>query len=236
MRSRRGFTLVEIVVSIAIFVLLVGGIFTAVQAAFTTSNVIVETQLQAERFNAFQQFLRRLFVSLPANASVELRIRQSTGRGDVIELLLWPMPEHLRFGSIEGDGLALSAVPDGRGRFTFSIGYFRTIDPPEVRDAALANTNWLPLLPDVARARWRFADARNPILSETWTESSGRPGLAELELEMADGTHATFDFWIPPLERRGFSGAPIASPGGPPGGNDGDDSDDVQDDVEGGEP
>lgn len=223
MKSRRGFTLVEILVSIAIFALLVGGIFTAVQAAFTTSNVVVETQLQTERFTAFQQFLRRLFVSLPANAAMELRIRQSVGRGDVIELLMWPMPEHMRFGSIEGDGLALSAVPDGRGRFSFSISYFRTSDPPEVRDTALANANWLPLLPDVARARWRFADARNPILSETWTQSSGRPGLAELELEMGDGTEATFDFWIPPLESRGLMGGPVVPSGSSPDGADGDD-------------
>lgn len=230
MKSNRAFTLVEIMVSVAIFVLLVGGIFSAVQAAFTTSNVIIETQLQTERFNAFQQFLRRLFVSLPANAMVELRIRGAAGRGDVIELLMWPMPEHLRFGSMAGDGLALSAVPDGRGRFTFSVGYFLTSDPPEVRDAVLEEAEWLPLLPDVARVRWKFADARNPILSETWGQNSGRPGLAELELEMADGTQATFDFWIPPLETRRFAGSgggPVSDDPDNDGSDDGVDPDDA---------
>ncbi|MDD5200374.1 MAG: prepilin-type N-terminal cleavage/methylation domain-containing protein [Terrimicrobiaceae bacterium] len=207
MKRARGFTLFEVLISIAIFMLLAGGIFAAVRAAFTASAEIATAQLDSERGNAFQQFLRKFFQSLPADAKIELRLRKQAGRGDVVELLAWPMPPFLRFGTNSGDGMAISAMPDGRGNFRIALGYFRADDPPDTRDRRLEETQWLPLLPNVSTVHWRFAPERNPVFSDTWNAGNARPGIAELTLRMTNGSESTFAYWIPPLQRRS-TGAP----------------------------
>lgn len=201
-RRRAAFTLFEVLIAIAIFVLLAGGIFSSVRAAFIASAQVVDNQLDGERFTAFQQFLRKMFVSLPPDARVELRQREMAGLGDVVELRVWPAPEFLRFGRDPGDGAAISAQPDGRGGFRMMLGFFRAKDNADEREEWLRRTQWLTLLPGIEQLRWRFAPTRNPVFEEKWTEQSGRPGLVELTLKMENGGETVSQFWVPPLQRR----------------------------------
>ncbi len=229
MKREKGFTLFEVLTSIAIFMLLAGGIFASVRAAFTASVQVASAQLDSERADALQQLLRRFFQSLPADAKVELRLRKQAGRGDVVELLAWPVPPFLRFGADAKDGMAITGLPDGRGNFRLSLGYFRAEDPPEKRDLQLEAAKWLTLLPDVREIRWRFAPTRNPVFADSWNAGSGRPGLAELTLAMADGSGGTYDYWIPPLQRRSSggnedAGADVPSPQDPNGAPSGEDA------------
>jgi prepilin-type N-terminal cleavage/methylation domain-containing protein len=208
MRNRRGFTLFEILISIAIFMLLAGGIFASVRAAFIASAQVAGDQLDSERLDAFQQFLRKVFLSLPGDAKVELKLRQQPGRGDIIEVRLWPVPGFLQFGTSSNDGVAISAQPDGTGGFRVMLGYFRSEDSTDERNQWIEReSDWLMLLPGVKQIRWRFAPARNPVFSDTWNEQSGRPGLAELTLEMKNGSANVYQFWIPPLQRRSSGGS-----------------------------
>jgi prepilin-type N-terminal cleavage/methylation domain-containing protein len=202
MRRSGGFTLFEVLISIAIFLLLAGGIFAAVSAAFTGSSQVVTSQLDTERFDAFQQFVRKLYFSLPADATIELRQRKTGDRGDVVEVLIWPVAGFAQFGVDAKDGLALSAIPDGAGGFKMSIGYFRSEDTPQEREDDIQRTDWLTLLPNVKEIRWRFAPARNPVFVDTWHSENGRPGIAELSLTMKDGGSSVSDYWIPQLQRR----------------------------------
>ena len=229
-KSHFAFTLFEVLVAIAIFMLLAGGIFAAVQAAFAASAQVVTTQLATERLDAFQQFLRRLFVSLPSDAKVELKLRQ-VAAGDVVEVRIWPVPAFLQFGANPGDGAALSAQPDGRGGFRMMLGYFRAKDTADERQEHLEKANWLLLLPDIRQLKWRFAPSRNPVFEDAWNEASERPGIAELSLSMKDGGEYTFLDWIPQLQRRSTVIAPEnnappqgAQPGGTPPGEESDEN------------
>lgn len=213
---KRGFTLFEVLIALVIFFLLAGGIFTSVRSAFTASNQVATSQLDAERMNAFQSLLRKMFGELPADAKVEIRVRQEAGRGDVVELMVWPAPTFLQFGSSTGDGAALSALPDGRGNFRISLATFRADRSTEERDRELSKARWLPLLPEVAQVRWKFAPMRNPVLTDTWNAGSGRPGLAELTLRMVSGDEIVSAYWIPPLQRRSVGGGFEAGGNQPP--------------------
>jgi hypothetical protein len=221
MKREAGFTLFEVLIAIGIFMLLVGGIFASVRAAFVTSAQVASRQLESERSDAFQQLLRKFFAALPADAKTELRLRNLSGRGDVVELLVWPAPPFLRFGSDPGDGVAISGLPDGRGNFRISLGYFRADDSPEDRDKRLQEGKWLPLMPDVAEMRWRMAPMRNPVMAETWTAGNGRPGIAELTLRMATGDSGTYSYWVPPLQHRSFGGGDEGAPPTPDEGSPG---------------
>lgn len=235
MKRAAGFSLFEVLIALAIFFLLATGIFTAVRTAFTASNQVAVSQLDAERMTAFQALLRKVFGELPPEAKMEMRVRQEAGRGDVVDLLIWPAPPFLHFASSTGDGAIISAQPDGRGRYRISLASYRADLPPDERDRVLANAQWLPLLPDVSQMRWKFAPNRNPVLTDTWNAGSGRPGLVELTLAMGSGDEIVSAYWVPPLQRRSSGGsfapegnAPSPSPnggdaGGPPteGGGDG---------------
>jgi prepilin-type N-terminal cleavage/methylation domain len=66
--TARGFTLFEMVVVVAIFVLLAGGIYATVNAAVRATATLTEENLQIQRLNAFVALVRRTFHNLPANA------------------------------------------------------------------------------------------------------------------------------------------------------------------------
>ncbi len=196
-----GFTLIEVLVSVAIFIMLAGGIFSAVQVAVTASSEVSTAQLATARTDAFQRFVRVLFLNLPPDASLDLRIRQEAGRGDVVEMLLWPAPEIADFGGPgqRSDGLALAARPDGDGAFTISVANFDSSEDDARRDARLAESDWLPILPEVRTLRWRFGQANGTPLVETWKPEQGRPSMIDLELTRLDGSVLPLQFWLPPI-------------------------------------
>ena len=80
-RTTRGFTLFEMVVVLAIFVLLAGGIYATVNAAVRATATLTEENLQIQRLNAFVSLVRRTFHNLPANARFAGGVRAEGGDG-----------------------------------------------------------------------------------------------------------------------------------------------------------
>ena len=80
-KTSRAFTLFEMVVVVAIFVLLAGGIYATVNAAVRATATLTEENLQIQRVNAFVSLLRRTFHNLPANAVFSGGIREEGGDG-----------------------------------------------------------------------------------------------------------------------------------------------------------
>lgn len=211
---RRGFTLLEVLISVAIFLLIAGGIFEAVSISMKASRDISVARLESERLDSFQRFGRLVFSNLPRDARVELRVRQGRARGDIVELLLSPVPALADFSrdSRQSGGLALSAMPDQAGAYTIAAANFDSESSAAERDRALEATVWIPLLPGVKSIRWRFAAPESPRLEETWAEGRGRPTLADLEFTMADGEAPHFQFAIPGAPATQANGAGPTQP------------------------
>ncbi len=196
-----GFSLIEVLIATAIFFLLAGGIFSVVSATNRVTGEIVEAQLEAKRFDAFQRFLRTFFTNLPPNASIELRVRNWRSLGSSVELLVDPAPPILPTsdGADESMAVALTGAPDGAGMICMSIARYSSAEGAEERDAQLDAAEWTPLLPDIRRIRWRFAAVNDLNMSETWEPNVGRPGLVELTMERSNGVTDVLAFWIPPV-------------------------------------
>ncbi len=197
----RAFTLIEVLVSVLVFFILAGGIFGAISASTTASAEIATSQLDASRMDAFQRFVRNFFLNLPGGATVDLRIKQWAGKGDVVQLLVTPAPGIASFGGQPSrfDGVVLGAIPDGAGAYRISM---TTYDPelqPEAIDAALQKAQWIPLLPDVTTLRWRFLRGPGAELEETWDAGRGRPVLVSLSLLRNRADEVEMQFWIPPV-------------------------------------
>lgn len=208
-RGLRGFTLVEMILALGIFVLLAGAIFASVQAVTTASAVLGEEQVRARRLDAFLSWCRQGFRNLPARAEVLLRTRDTGAAGLAVDLLIRRAPGAFSLGEFDAQGpdLVLSALPDGRGGATLSVARYPGSWNLNEITQNLREEDWVPLLRDIRLLRWTFWDAVQEQFVEQWPEGRPRPELMRLELTLQTGEEYVAVFRLPPLEFRGdFSG------------------------------
>ena len=204
--SHRGFTLFEMVVVVAIFVLLAGGIYATVNAAVRATATLSEENLQIQRVNAFVSLLRRTFHNLPANAVFSGGIREAGGDGfaeivlrDASGVFAWGMG-----GPSSGTAMLSARKRLGGGREISLMLLPGSLGEMERRDA-LERGAWLRLLPDLREVQWRFFDETQQDWVEEWPEGN-RPPLVELNLQLlGEEIPRKFVFWLPPVKEMNFS-------------------------------
>jgi len=222
-----GFTLIEMVVALSIFVLLIGGIFAIANGTLELSNDLTYAQERALVRQNLIEFLRKSFRTLPGEGTVNLTVKPIGNT-------------YLPTLSIFGGGASFSPGPAIAPEASIEVyteqrpgGYLRvglrgldadqTTAARQGRPAARVVNNKtaeLPLLDNVARFEWRFYDARTNQWENYWKEAQGRPLFAELTLVLDDAQEVRSVFWIPPVVR-GMSGAipaPAPLPGDSPAG------------------
>lgn len=200
-KNARAFTLFEMVVVIAIFVLLAGGIYATVNAAVRATATLSEENLQIQRLNAFVSLLRRTFHNLPANAVFSGGVRSQDGDG-FAEIVLRDAPGVFAWGlGGPSSGTALlSARPRlGGGREISLMLLPGSLGEMERREA-LQDGKWLRLLPDLREVQWRFYDEAQQDYVDEWPEGA-RPPLIELNLTLlGEEVPRKFVFWLPPVK------------------------------------
>jgi len=203
-RGNSGFTFVEIVVVLIIFVLLAGGIYATVNAAITATAVLSEENLRSQRLGAFIGLLRRTFHNLPATAQVTGGVRVEGGKG-IPEIVLRDAPGVFAWGTggASGGTVLLSAVPRLGGGMQFSLLTLPSSMGEQERRLALQDGKWLRLLPDLREARWRFYDETQQDWRDDWLEGMDRPPLVELTLQqLGEEIPRTYIFWLPPVKEQ----------------------------------
>ena len=200
-KNARAFTLFEMVVVIAIFVLLAGGIYATVNAAVRATATLSEENLQIQKLNAFVSLLRRTFHNLPANAVFSGGVRSQDGDG-FAEIVLRDAPGVFAWGlGGPSSGTALlSARPRlGGGREISLMLMPGSLGEMERREA-LQDGKWLRLLPDLREVQWRFYDEAQQDYVDEWPEGV-RPPLIELNLTLlGEEVPRKFVFWLPPVK------------------------------------
>jgi prepilin-type N-terminal cleavage/methylation domain-containing protein len=205
-KNARAFTLFEMVVVIAIFVLLAGGIYATVNAAVRATATLSEENLQIQRLNAFVSLLRRTFHNLPATAIFSGGVRSQDGDG-FAEIVLRDAPGVFAWGlGGPSSGTALlSARPRlGGGREISLMLMPGSLGEMERREA-LQDGKWLRLLPDLREVQWRFYDEAQQDYVDEWPEGA-RPPLVELNLTLlGEEVPRKFIFWLPPVKEVDFA-------------------------------
>jgi len=216
-RAARGFTLFEMVVVIAIFVLLAGGIYATVNAAVRATATLTEENLQVQRLNAFVSLVRRTFHNLPANARFAGGVRAEGGDGfpeitlrDAPGVFAWGMG-----GPSAGTALLTARPRLGGGRELSLMLLPGSLGEMERRDA-LERGAWLRLLPDLREVKWRFYSLEQQEWLEEWLEGD-RPPLVELNLQLlGEEVPRQFIFWLPPVKEMALNGTGLEAQGPPP--------------------
>lgn len=200
-RARSGFTLIEMLLAIGIFILLVGAVYSVVSVAVTSSSQLAEDQVEARRLGAFQDFLRRGFLNLPAESDVSLRARAQGPIGAGLELVIKPVAGAFDLGPVGGlgGGVVLSVVTEGQNKGRFSIAHFPArMDRDELK-RYLESATWVSLLDNVDQIRWRFWDKNLNQFVETWDKGRERPEMIEFTFAAAGESPTVCLFRLPTL-------------------------------------
>ena len=239
-RARAGFTLLEMVVALSVFIIIIAGVFSIAQGTMELSSDMTEAQERSMIRQNFIEFLRESFRRLPGEAEITMEVSASRGAyvpaisvfngGDAfspgpaippdasVELYADEMP-----GGYLRVGLRLSDADETSQRRS-NLGLAPKRRKPGPNDVVL------PLIERVAKFEWQFYSPQTQKWEKSWKDG-GRPLFAELLFALDDGQVSRSVFWIPPIMKRnplglpgqqaptlGPDGQPLANGALPPGG------------------
>lgn len=237
--TRRGFTLLEMMLVMFIISLLVAAVFGIVNSVTQLTNDMTVTQQREARRTGFHQLCARTFRKLPPSAIVRLRNAQTGGQlSSTITLVGAVSP-------LTGDAGGVTVLETEKGLDGYMRVLLRTLRYDEVAAWERGDTQVglrVPLLEGVASLEWKFLHSLSGEWSPFWNEkldlsmlttSSGapspilpqapRPGMVEMHIAFGIEPPQRHIFWVPPAQppnTRGNPGGmtppPSPSPDQPP--------------------
>ncbi len=199
--AAKAFTLIEVVIAMALIALLVGGVYSVARGAFRISNEVVRSQQHSMLIQSFIELCRRNFESMPGNAQVEL-VSEGGGNQFLTQLILTDYPLAFTWSGVAAGSkeVIMLTEPESRGSLRVKVQYLNEEESAE-RRAALDPGDLgvaLELLSGVRVLQWRFYDVRTEEWETEWVDANRRPSLVELNLEFYDGSDPVRSvFWIP---------------------------------------
>lgn len=215
----RGFTLLEMVIVLLITGMVLGAVYTITQGTLTLADEARRAQRRDTREQAFTAFGERLFASLGATTSLNMKASESGGEYlGFLELRRVPSPfdgAPDRIVTLFGE-----AAPGGGVRLMLGV---RLKDDDEDRVKVV-------LMEDIATCEWRAYDPATRQWATKWVEpveessQHVHPPLIELSTTSLGGEVSRRVFWlapntpptIPQITAPGASGTPPVIDGGTP--------------------
>jgi type II secretory pathway pseudopilin PulG len=232
-RARAGFTLLEVTLAFALFMILIGGIFSVASASLHLSGRVTEKGQQEMHVAAFFDLLRRNFSAMPGNGKLTMELASSLGSsGYSSEIVLKDYPLAFSWGGVAAgsERVLIVSEKDPLGATQIRIRYLNEEESEAHESDGLGPDEGqsLVLISGIKGMYWQFFDQTEEEWVEEWDEEARRPSLIELNIEffsLSEPIRAVF--WIPVVANpesivRGAQSAPGAGGrGGGPGGGSG---------------
>jgi general secretion pathway protein J len=197
---RRGFTLLEMMITVSVFLILAVMIFDLMSGVLQGASALQDNQSRSDQVSSLYAFIKNKLTMMPARSTVT-----SYSRGDGEGLI--------QNGIIFGNTNLATAI-DGKiqpnGLYLLRLTSFASDasaqEPQDARQVLTqaASTDdptlvWTPLIKDVKTMDWKFQDASLVQWDDTWTAGS-TPNLIEFTLQAPGDTQSTtMDFWVPKI-------------------------------------
>lgn len=224
-RSRRGggFTLIEMMMALAVFVLLAAAVFGLMLGVLQGTSTLQDNQDRHDVVDALNAFLKNKFSGMSALATLS-SYKRGDGEGLVqngivigtasqataIDAKLQPNGYYLlRLATYSAPPSSAPAPSNGTG----GIVTPGTINQP-VFNLNDARTNlvslvtsddptvvWTPLVTDIKSLSWKFQDVGALDWADLWA-GNGKPAFVEFTMLPAGDLKATrMDFWLPKIDQ-----------------------------------
>ncbi len=220
--GRGGFTLIEMLITLSVFLLLAGAIFSIFGATLQGATTLQDDQNRSDQADALGAWLKQSFLDLPASGVLVSYHRE--GRPFHVSGVIWGAGDQLRALDLQEQAngnyqLRYSTAPPSQeiemagetGTTAYSAALIKFQTQVVADDPALG---WRVLVRDLKSADWRF---RGPNDLD-WVDlaSGGKPLAAQLTVQLAGKPDVLVDdFWIPPTQPVGL-GTPAPAVTAPP--------------------
>ena len=183
---RRGFTLLEIIMAVAILATMAVAIYRFVQSNMIAIRLSSETLAADARYDGLREVLAQQWQSLSAGNGALL--------GDAFKLNDRERDE-VRWICSAGPGLmtryaagdfvvALRLQSEKKDSDRLDLGFLRK--PKDDSSLTNANESWIALIEDVRSLQVRYFDARLNVWVERWTDAGTLPRLVKVTVNRSD--------------------------------------------------
>jgi len=200
-RTKRGFTLLEMMVTLAIFMLLATAVFGIIVETLRSTSTLQDNQGHRDQMVALNAFLKKKIEGLgPESFLVSYRRGNDEGLAQ----------NGIAFGRVS-DVIVIDAKPQVNGYYLIRLGRAKIEGgsslnggivgfklPPGVLSDDGEGVEWTSLLRDVRAVGWKFRETGSDQWVNVHASPSPEPNLVELTVQLAgDLQPTTMDFWIP---------------------------------------
>jgi len=203
-RRSNGFTLLEMVLALTVFILLAAAVFGIILGVLKGTASLHDNQYQRDQIAALNDYIKKKMESIPATGML---ISYQRGTGDGLA----------QNGVVisGGEGITIiDAMLQANGLYTLRSGYLPleglqvpgkpaplpSLIPQIMNAMDHESFSWMPLIKDVKTLHWKFEDFNTGLWADKWDNGNNKPNMIEFSMQFAgDSSPTIMDFWLPPL-------------------------------------
>jgi prepilin-type N-terminal cleavage/methylation domain-containing protein len=182
---QRGFTLLEIIMAVAILATMAIAIYRFVQSNMTAIRLSSEALAADARYDGLREVLAHEWQSLPSGKGALLgdAFKLNDRERDEVRWICSAGPGLMtRYAA--GDYVVSVRLQSRKEREGFELGFLRK--PKADTSLTNANESWVPLIDNVRALQVRYFDARLNMWVEKWTDAGTLPRLVRLTIDRPD--------------------------------------------------
>jgi prepilin-type N-terminal cleavage/methylation domain-containing protein len=182
---RRGFTLLEIIIAVAILATMAMAIYRFVQSNMVAIRVSSDTITADARYDGLREVLTAQWQSLPGGKGALLgdTFKLSDRSRDEVRWICGPGPGLMtRYAS--GDYTVSLRLQSEKDSERLDLGLLRK--PRNDSGLSDVEDSWVPLIDNVSSLRIRYFDSRINTWVERWTDNGTLPRLVKLTIGRPD--------------------------------------------------
>jgi prepilin-type N-terminal cleavage/methylation domain-containing protein len=183
---RRGFTLLEIIMAVAILATMALAIYRFVQSNLVAIRLSSGAIAADARYDGLREVLANQWQSLPSGMGALLgdAFKLNDRERDEVRWICGAGPGLMTRYAAGDFVVALRLQSEKKDSDRLDLGFLRK--PKD--DSSLTNVNesWIPLIEDVRSLQVRYFDARLNVWVERWTDTGTLPRLVKVTVNRSD--------------------------------------------------
>ncbi len=195
--NKRGFTLLEIILSVSILALLVSVIFSIMSSSIGLSSIVIQEQENTRTLAAQSAYLKEVLESIPSQAKVALEENEHQLQKLTIHYpsTTFPSGGQLHFA----EQLILEVLPQSEGKVQLHL-LLSNQDPEFAEVDSLKNPKELKIIifDNYNHLEWRVYSTLDQEWLTEWDLQSQKPNQIQLHQKLYLYEASTFQhFWVP---------------------------------------